>query len=306
LNKHVATVFAPASVGNVGPGFDVLGLAVDGIGDTVTVELTSSRSRIASVTGRDAELIPREAGKNAATIAALAFLREAGDRREVAVTIHKGLALSGGMGGSAASSVAGALATALALGVNPRTDQLLRAALAGESAVAGRHLDNIAPCLLGGLTLVRSAEDLDVVALPVQEPWWVALVTPEIRIQTQEARRILPKQLDRADWIQQMANAAGVVAAFITGDAELLKRSLVDGYAEPRRAPLIPRLQEVKQAAATAGALGCSISGSGPTVFAIAEDQASAHSCAKAMQKAFLEIRASFHVGPIGRGARAL
>jgi len=305
LNKHVATVFAPASVGNVGPGFDVLGLSVDGIGDTVTVELTSSPSRIVSVTGRDAELIPKDVRQNAATIAALAFLREAGDGREVAVSIHKGLALSGGMGGSAAS-VGGALGAALALGISPRTDQLLRAALAGESAVAGRHLDNIAPCLLGGLTLVRSAEDLDVVALPVQERWWVALVTPEIRIQTQEARRILPVQLDRGDWIQQMANTVGVAAAFMSGDAELLKRSLVDVYAEPRRAPLIPRLQEVKQAAAAGGALGCSISGSGPTVFAIAQDEASAHSCAKAMQKAFHDVHASYHVGPIGRGARAL
>lgn len=306
MNKHVATVFAPASVGNVGPGFDVLGLSVDGIGDTVTVELTSSPSRIVSVTGRDAELIPKDVRQNAATIAALAFLREAGDGREVAVSIHKGLALSGGMGGSAASSVGGALGAALALGISPRTDQLLRAALAGESAVAGRHLDNIAPCLLGGLTLVRSAEDLDVVALPVQERWWVALVTPEIRIQTQEARRILPVQLDRGDWIQQMANTVGVAAAFMSGDAELLKRSLVDVYAEPRRAPLIPRLQEVKQAAAAGGALGCSISGSGPTVFAIAQDEASAHSCAKAMQKAFHDVHASYHVGPIGRGARAL
>lgn len=306
LNKQIATVFAPATVGNVGPGFDVLGLAVDGIGDTVTVELTAEPSRIVSVTGRDAELIPMDIDKNVAAIAALALLRAAGERRGVAISLHKGLALSGGMGGSAASSVGGALAAALALGINPPVDQLLRAALAGEAAVAGRHLDNIAPCLLGGLTLVRSTEELDVVSLPIEESWWVALVTPQIRIETQAARHILPTTVDRSIWLQQMANAAGVMTAFITGDQELLKRSMVDVYAEPQRASLIPRLAQVKKAAASAGALGCAISGSGPTVFAIASDERSAHACARAMQKAFAEVGATYHVGPVGRGARAL
>ena len=306
LKKQIATVFAPATVGNVGPGFDVLGLAVDGIGDTVTVELTAEPSRIVSVTGCDADLIPTDVDKNVAAIAALALLQAAGERRGVAISLHKGLALSGGMGGSAASSVGGALAAAMALGINPPVDQLLKAALAGEAAVAGRHLDNIAPCLLGGLTLVRSAEDLDVIPLPMDETWWVALVTPQIRIETLPARQILPMQLDRTAWVQQMANTAGVVTAFTTGDRELLKRSMVDLYAEPRRASLIPRLQEVKEAASAAGALGCSISGSGPTVFAIASDERSAHSCARAMRKAFANVSATYHVGPVGRGARAL
>jgi len=308
LKKQIATVFAPATVGNVGPGFDVLGLAVDGIGDTVTVELTAEPSRIVSVTGRDAGLIPTDIDKNVAAIAALALLQAAGERRGVgvAISLHKGLALSGGMGGSAASSVGGALAAAMALGINPPVDQLLKAALAGEAAVAGRHLDNIAPCLLGGLTLVRSAEDLDVIPLPIDETWWVALVTPQIRIETLAARQILPMQLDRTVWVQQMANTAGVVTAFTTGDRELLKRSMVDLYAEPRRASLIPRLQEVKEAASAAGALGCSISGSGPTVFAIASDERSAQSCARAMRKAFANVSATYHVGPVGRGARAL
>jgi homoserine kinase len=307
LKKQTATVFAPATVGNVGPGFDVLGLAVDGIGDTVTVELTAEPSRIVSITGRDADLIPTDLDKNVAAIAALALLRSVGERRVgVAISLHKGLALSGGMGGSAASSVGGALAAAMALGINPPVDQLLKAALAGEAAVAGRHLDNIAPCLLGGLILVRSAEDLDVIPVSVDEAWWVALVTPQIRIETQAARQILPMQLDRTAWVQQMANTAGVVTAFTTGNRELLKRSMVDLYAEPRRASLIPRLQEVKDAASAAGALGCSISGSGPTVFAIASDERSAHSCARAMQKAFANVSATYHVGPVGRGARAL
>src|SRR5260370_40581395 len=137
LKKQIATVFAPATVGNVGPGFDVLGLAVDGIGDTVTVEMTAEGSRIVSVAGRDADLFPTDVDKNVAAIAALALLQAAGERRGVAISLHKGLALSGGMGGSAASSVGGALAAAMALGINPPVDQLLKAALAGEAAVAG-------------------------------------------------------------------------------------------------------------------------------------------------------------------------
>src|SRR5260370_13335418 len=166
LKKQMATVFAPATVGSVGSGLDVLGLAVDVIGDTVTVELTAEPSRIVSVTGRDADLIPTDVDKNVAAIAALALLQAAGERRGVAISLHKGLALSGGMGGSAASSVGGALATALALGINPPVDQLLKAALAGEAAVAGLPLGNIPPCLFCGVALCRSAANLDTLPPP--------------------------------------------------------------------------------------------------------------------------------------------
>src|SRR3954454_20464967 len=136
-----ATAFAPGSIGNVGPGFDVLGLAFEGLGDTVTVELTNSEARVDQITGRDADLVPRDAFRNTASIAAIAWLRAHGDSRNPIVTIDKGLALAGGMGGSAASSVAGAYAAALALGdENPNRIEIIAAALEGEAAVAGRHL----------------------------------------------------------------------------------------------------------------------------------------------------------------------
>lgn len=293
-----ATAFAPGSIGNVGPGFDVLGLAVEGIGDRVTVELTRGESRVDDVTGRDAELVPREAERNCAAIAANAYLRPFGYR--ALVRIEKGLALAGGMGGSAASSAAGAYAAALALGQSPDKREIIAAALEGESAVAGRHLDNIAPSVVGGLALVRALDPIDVIKLPVAADWWVALVTPRVRIQTKDARALLPDATERAEWIQQMANTTALAHAFAIADGELLRRALDDRYAEPRRAPLIPRFYDVKRAALDAGAFGCSISGSGPTLFAIAADEAHAQKCAKAMQTAFGEI-AAVHVGAIAK-----
>jgi len=294
-----ATAFAPGSIGNVGPGFDVLGLAVGGIGDRVTVELTRGDARVKEVTGRDADLVPLNPDRNASSIAAQAYLRKTG--WNAIVSIQKGLALAGGMGGSAASSVAGAYAAALALGDPFDATKIIAAALEGESAVAGRHLDNIAPSTVGGLALSRSVDPIDVIKLPVKADWWVALVTPRVRIQTKDARALLPDQSDRAMWIQQMANTTALAHAFAIGDGALLRRALDDLYAEPRRAPLIPHFYEVKRAALDAGAYGCSISGSGPTIFAIAETARDARECAALMQKAFAEVESSTHVGPISK-----
>jgi homoserine kinase len=302
-----ATAFAPGSIGNVGPGFDVLGLAVDGIGDTVTIELTHDSWRIAEVTGRDAEMVPLIPERNCAAIAAHAYLKHS--RWNAVVSIQKGLALAGGMGGSAASSVAGAYAAALALqatGAEPEIlrDRIIAAALEGEASVAGRHLDNIAPSVVGGLALSRSVDPIDVIKLPVTAEWWIALVTPRVRIRTRDARALLPERTERAEWIQQMANTTALAHAFAIGDGELLRRSLDDRYAEPRRAALIPHFYEVKHAALNAGAFACSISGSGPTLFAIAPDQPAARECATAMERAFGDV-ASTHVGAIAKeGAR--
>lgn len=294
MNK--ATAFAPGSIGNVGPGFDVLGLAVEGIGDRVTVELTKRESRVESITGRDAELVPRDAAKNCAAIAANAYLQPFGFR--AIVTVEKGLPLAGGMGGSAASSVAGAYAAGLALGQSPNVRDVLAAALEGEAAVAGRHLDNIAPSVLGGLALSRCTDPIDVVKLPVKSDWWIALVTPNVRIRTKEARELLPEQCARATWIQQMANTVALAHAFATGDGELLRRALDDRYAEPPRSTLIPHFYEMKRAALDAGAFGCSISGSGPTLFAVAPDERTARTCVAAMSIGDI---AGTHVGPIAR-----
>ncbi|HEV8242314.1 MAG TPA: hypothetical protein VGS57_23310 [Thermoanaerobaculia bacterium] len=338
-----AAAFAPGSIGNAGPGFDVLGLAIDGVGDTVSVRLaTVGPSRVESVTGRDAGEVPCDCAANSAAIAAREYLRRRGIAGEIVIRIDKGLPLSGGLGGSAASSVAGAFAAHLlacalddarnsgettraddAGGAKRRADErdaspdddaralesdvvadLLAAALAGETAVAGPHLDNIGPSLLGGLVLSRSVEPIDVVPLTVAAPWWLALWTPQVRVETRAARAILPAQSDRGLWVRQMANTAALVHAFAAGDGALLARALDDGYAEPLRAPLIPHFHAVKAAAIGAGAFGGSISGSGPTVFAIAADETTARGAAAAMQRAG-EVGSTIHAGAIARrGAR--
>lgn len=293
--------FAPGSIGNVGPGFDVLGLAIGGAGIHVEIELVGGEAPPVVVTGRDAGLIPTDPRRNVATIAASAILRRFESNLQPAARIECELPVSGGMGASGAASAAGAFAAALALGVEPTREDLLLAALEGESFAAGHHLDNVAPSILGGLVLSRSVELLDVIPLPVPEAWSLALVTPSLRIETRHARDILPEASQRDEWIPQMANAIGVAAAFILGDAALLRRSLVDVYAEPRRASLIPGFAAVRKAALEAGALGCSISGAGPTVFAIAADATAAAACAEAMQAAFGDTGTTTHVGPIDR-----
>ena len=313
-----ATAFAPGSVGNVGPGFDVLGLAVDGIGDRVTIELTDGPARVDDVTGRDADLVPRDPARNSAAIAAVAWLRAHGDERNPILTLDKGLPLSGGMGGSAASAAAGAYAAMLAQSrVAPAIPpampaekaagkiagatlrDIIVAALEGESVVAGRHLDNIAASVLGGLTISRSIDPIDAVAVKVAAPWWVALVTPDVRIETKAARAILPEEWAQRMWVQQMANTVALAHAFAVGDGELLARSLDDRYAEPLRANLIPHCREVKRAAVLAGAFACGISGSGPTMFAVCENEGVARHACDAMQNAFGELRSTAHAGPI-------
>lgn len=284
-----ATVFVPATVGNVGPGFDVLGLAFAGLGDKITVRLTDGESKIESVSGRDAKDIPRDPKANCAVVAALDMLRRIGSKHGVAVSIDRQLPLSGGLGGSAAASVGGAYAALLAAGKNAAHQMVMAAALAGEAMVAGRHLDNIAPCLLGGLTLVLDTDKFDVQKIPIKGEWWLAVVTPGQRLATIAARSVLPEQIARPLFVQQMANTAGVVAAFALGDHDLMRRSLADLFAEPRRAPLIESFKDAKEAALTAGALGCSISGAGPTTFAICADERTARRASEAMMSAYGE-----------------
>jgi len=290
----VATVFAPGSVGNVGPGFDILGLAIDGIGDRVTVELGKTGPVI--VRGVDAELVPTDPARNAAAIAASALL----SKQPFQVTIEKGIPVSAGLGGSASSSVAGAYAAALASGDPVTREDIMLCALEGEIAVSGRHLDNIAPITMGGLVLSRSIDPIDVIPLPAPQNWSIALITPRVRIETKQARAILPQKWERESWVQQMANTSALIVAFSTGDGALARRALDDLYAEPRRAPMIPHFYDVKRAALDAGAFGCSISGSGPTIFAIV-DASTSRNCAEAMRRAMGNVPSEVRVAGIAR-----
>lgn len=285
----------------------MLGLAVEGPGDEVRLERVSGASSIEEITGLDAELIPREPGSNVVTVAAEAMLRALGEAGGVRVWLRKGIPQSGGLGGSAASSVAGAFAAAVACGHAPQPVEVMAAALTAEATVAGRHLDNIAACVLGGLTLVRSTDPIDVVRVPLGRPLYVALVTPAVRLETRTARSVLAPTLDRAAWVQQMANTAALLYGLQSGDLGLVSRSLVDGFAEPKRAPLIPRFDPIKAAALAAGALGSSISGAGPTIFALVEDETKGAAVLAAMRGALGDMPGrALLVAVDTRGARAL
>jgi homoserine kinase len=277
--------FAPGTIGNVGPGFDVLGLAVTGPGDAVVAEWTPGPG----ITVRDPghPSLPREPERHTAGIAALEVLRRSGSTRGIALTVEKGLPLGGGRGGSGASAVAGAVAVNALLGNPVDRPGLLAAALAAEAAVSGRHLDNVAPALMGGLVLVRGLDPPDAVRLPTPPGLHVVLAEPDQVLRTADARAVVPRTVPLAVAVAQCGDVAALVAALVAGDLALLGKGVEDHLAEPARAPLLPRFREAKAAALAAGAVAASLSGSGPTAFALAGDAATAAAVASAMGEAY-------------------
>ena len=264
-----ATAFAPATVSNVACGFDVLGFALESPGDWVTARLVPSGVTIEGIEGDEGRL-PRDASKNTAGVAALALLTKLDERRGVALTIRKGLPLSSGLGGSAASAAAAVVAVDAVLGARSSLDTLIACALEGERLGAGSaHADNIAPCLCGGFVLVRRPNPPDVIRLPVPAGLTAVVVHPDIEIETAKARAMLGPTVPLADAVRQWANLGAFVDALHRADFAQMSRSLEDTIAEPRRAPLVPGLSAIKRAAVEAGALGCSLSGSGPSLFAL-------------------------------------
>jgi homoserine kinase len=289
------TAFAPATVSNVACGFDVLGFALNAPGDEVTARLLAGgdpQVLIDDITG-DQGRLPRDAAMNTASVAAQALLNILGERRGVALTIRKGLPLSSGLGGSAASAVAAVVAVDGLFDAHTPLDMLMACAFEGERQGAGSaHGDNIAPAVYGGLVLVRVPSPPDVVRLPVPTGLTAVVVHPDLEIETARARALLGTTVPLADAIRQWANLGAFVDALHRADFALLSRALEDTIAEPRRAPLVPGLAAIKQAAVGAGALGCSLSGSGPSLFALCRDAASAASVALAMTTAV-----KYHIG---------
>jgi homoserine kinase len=264
-----ATAFAPATVSNVACGFDVLGFALETPGDEVTARLAPSGVRIEDITG-DGGRLPREASKNTAGVAVLALLAMLGERRGVTLCIRKGLPLSSGLGGSAASAAAAVVAVNAVLGAGTPTDTLMMCALEGERLGAGSaHADNVAPCLCGGFVLVRHPDPPDVIRLPVPAGLTAVVVHPDLEIETARARAMLGTTVPLADAVRQWANLGALVHGLHRGDFALIGRALEDTIAEPRRASLVPGLAMIKRAAMDAGALGCGLSGSGPSLFAL-------------------------------------
>jgi homoserine kinase len=283
--RRSVRVYAPGCIGNVGPGLDILGLAVAGAGDLVEAALTEQPG-VRVLDSGHAEL-PADPDRHASAIAAGEVLRLAGARGGIDLRLEKGLPLAGGQGGSAASAVAGAVAANELLGAPLDQSGILAAALAAESAVAGRHLDNIAPSLLGGAVLIRATDPPDLVRLPVPPELWIALALPDQQLRTAVGRAALPATVPLATALHQAAQVAAIVAGLTLNDYELLGRAIDDRIAEPARAPLLPGFAAARMAALEAGALGSSISGSGPTAFALCRGEASAQRVADVMAAAY-------------------
>ena len=274
LRSRFVTAFAPATVSNVACGFDVLGFPLESPGDEIDARFDEDRGpdasvRIDNIIG-DAGRLPREAARNTAGVAAQALLTRLRERRGVVLTIRKGLPLASGLGGSAASAVAAVVAVDALLDAHAPIETLLACALEGEGlGAAGAHPDNVAPCLYGGLILVRHPDPPDIVRLPIPAGLTAVVVHPDLEIETARARAMLGKEVPLEAAIRQWANMGAFVHALHCADFALLARSLEDAIAEPRRAPLVPGFAAIKDAALGAGALGCSLSGSGPSLFAL-------------------------------------
>jgi homoserine kinase len=300
--------FAPGTVANLGPGLDILGLAVTGAGDTVTAERSASREIRIRSSGHPE--IPGEPEKNTAGIAAARVRAMASaDSTGMTLEIEKGLPLSGGQGGSAASAVAAAVAVNELLGCPLSRERLLEPCLDAEAAVSGRHADNVAAALFGGVVLIRTADPIDVVRLSFPGELRVVVVAPHQTLRTEEGRKRLPGSVPLPVALAQAASVGALVAALATRDFDLLRRSIEDRIAEPARASLLPGFEAAKRAALESGAFGCSISGSGPASFAFAVGDETARRIGKAMIAAYRSagIPAVARVGTIdAAGARVV
>ncbi len=284
-NKQVK-VYAPATIANVGAGFDVLGVAIDAPGDIVTAKRTLEPGLIFRLHQGSTD-VPGDLNNIAAHVAQL-LLNECHPNFGAMVTLHKKMPIGSGLGSSGASCAAAAVAVNALLTRPLAKQDLLAFAVEGERLASGSpHADNVAPSLLGGACLIRDYHPLDVVKLPITNIFYWVVAHPHMIVETRAAREILPTSLPLSLVTTQMGYLGGLVTGLIIGDGLLVGSSLKDNIAEPKRAPLIPGYDQVKIAALHAGAIGFSISGSGPSVFAITTSLATARKVAQAIKRTF-------------------
>ncbi|MEW6512023.1 MAG: homoserine kinase [Bacteroidota bacterium] len=303
-------VFGPATIANLGSGFDVLGIAIDRPGDIVVAERRKERGLEFCVDAPNAS-VPSDSRTNVASHVASLMLDELRPPFGIRMTLYKQMPVGSGLGSSAASSVASVVAVNALLQKPLKRPDLLGFAVEGERKASGApHADNVAPSLLGGACLIRSYDPLDVIRVPVPTAIVWVVVHPHTVIRTEEARSILPKAVTLQTAIRQWGNISGLTIGLASGDLSLVGKCLEDAIAEPVRGNLIPGFHEVKAAALAAGAFGCSISGSGPSMFAIASSFASAHRVARAMRNTFADsagVECDTYVSRVNRaGARVL
>jgi homoserine kinase len=279
-------IFSPATVANVGPGFDILGFALNEPGDEISIEtIEGSRHIITNNTEIDLPLDPSE---NVATVAIDAMLQALGSGRSFHIIFNRKIPAGSGIGSSAASSAGAVYGANLLLGSPFSESGLVPFAMMGEAAASGSaHADNVAPALLGGFVLVRSYDPLDIVPIPSPDQLHCSVVHPDINIATEGSRKILKTEVPLKTAVMQCGNVAGLVTGLITKNFRLIRDSMHDVIAEPIRSFLIPEFDMVKQAALDSGALGCSISGSGPSIFALSENRNIARKAGLAMEDVF-------------------
>ena len=310
MTRTRVTVFAPATIANVGPGFDALGLAIDRPGDRLTALRTNAPGVTLQMRGSRAGLPARSQDNVAAHVARL-MLDELAPKLGVRLVLTKGMPIGSGLGSSAASSVAAVVAVnALLPRPLPRLD-LLRFAVEGERKASGApHADNVAPGLVGGVCLVRGGDPAEVVRLAAKVAFVWVVAHPHVVVKTAAARKVLPRSVPLALAARQWANVAGLVVGLVSGNATLIAHSCEDAIVEPVRARLIPCFYGVKEAALAAGALGCSIAGSGPSVFAIVKAGGPVQRVARAMRETFrgeARLRCDIYVSRLNRdGARVM
>lgn len=283
--KESIRVFAPATVANVGCGFDILGFALEKPGDEVILKPNDKKRVIITHINGDGGRLPLEAEKNTAGVAVLKMLEALNSKQGISIEIHKNIGLGSGLGSSASSSVAAAFALNILLNKPFEIKELLPFTMEAEKIACGSaHADNVAPSLLGGFVLVRSYNPLDIIRIPYPEELYCTVIHPAIELRTEDSRNALPKMIELKNAVIQWGNIAGLVSGLMMKDFALISRSLQDVIAEPARAGLIPGFYELKKAAMKAAALGCSISGSGPSVFALCKDKSSAEEAGKNMK----------------------
>ncbi len=301
--------FAPATVANVCCGFDILGFSVDLPGDEVLLTLKDepgvSISKIIGDHGR----LPREADKNTAGVAVQSFLKAQGLSQGVEIELYKNLPLGSGMGSSGASGVAALVAINHLLGNRLTREQLVPFAMEAERIACGSaHADNVAPSLLGGFILVRDYFPLDIIKIPAP-PLYCTLIHPHIELKTSDSRRVLKPTVPLKDAVIQGGNIGGLMIGLMKPDYELISRSLKDVIAEPIRSVFIPGFDAIRSEAKSSGALGCGISGSGPTIFALSKENGVAREVGEKIQLHFLkyQLKSDVYVSKINyEGARIL
>ncbi len=288
-------IFCPATIANVSCGFDVLGVALDSVGDEMIVRKVAKKGiRITKLTGQD---LPMETEKNVAGVAGLAFLEKSDYDGGFEIEIYKKIKAGSGIGSSAASSTGAVWAMNELLDRPFSKLELVKFAMEGERLASGvAHADNVAPALFGGFTLVRSYEPLDIIEINTPSELYATVIHPQIEVKTSDSRSVLRTNITLAQGIKQWGNVGGLVAGLFTEDYELIGRSLVDHIVEPIRSILIPGFDEVKSGAMEAGALGCGISGSGPSIFAFSKGGKVAEKVAVSMKNVYKNIGIDYDV----------